>query len=130
MVNINYKGDYMEIIMINRSKIKPDLEQPRKYFDDEKLSLLSQSIKDNGIKDPLKVREKNGQYILIDGERRFRASEGIQNVIPCIVENPENILESQLITSCQRIQGLISPAIGGQRLRATSYSSGLISRSS
>jgi ParB family chromosome partitioning protein len=90
----------MNVIMIKRNKIIPDVDQPRKTFDNEKLELLKENIKLNGIKDPLHVREEDGQYILIDGERRLKSSDGILDELPCIVESPDNVLELQLVTSC------------------------------
>jgi ParB family transcriptional regulator, chromosome partitioning protein len=55
--------------------IFPDENQPRKYFDGDKLNKLKDSIKKNGILNPLIV-EKQGanKYLLVDGERRFRAA--------------------------------------------------------
>lgn len=57
------------------TEIEPDKNQPRKIFDEEKLSELADSIKENGIITPLIVRkEENGRYKLIAGERRWRAA--------------------------------------------------------
>lgn len=68
-------------------KIRPNKTQPRKYFDEEELRSLSQSIANNGLLQPLTVRKlRNGEFELIAGERRLRASvmAGFQK-IPCIV---------------------------------------------
>lgn len=54
-------------------KIKPSPWQPRRHFDEEKIAELAQSIRANGLVQPLVVREKDGMYELIAGERRFRA---------------------------------------------------------
>ena len=55
--------------------IEPNREQPRKTFEDEALSELSQSIKENGILQPLLVRPMpDGSYRLVAGERRYRAA--------------------------------------------------------
>jgi ParB family chromosome partitioning protein len=57
------------------TEIEPDKNQPRKIFDEEKLSELADSIKENGVITPLIVRkEENGRYKLIAGERRWRAA--------------------------------------------------------
>ncbi len=57
------------------TEIEPDKNQPRKIFDEEKLTELADSIKENGIITPLIVRkEENGRYKLIAGERRWRAA--------------------------------------------------------
>lgn len=66
--------------MINTLKIKeiiPDKNQPRKYFQVEKMASLKDSIKKHGIISPLTVQKTSGGYLLIDGERRFRAAQEI-----------------------------------------------------
>ena len=68
-------------------KIRPNKAQPRKVFNEEDLSALSQSITENGILQPLTVRKVSAtEYELIAGERRLRASvmAGLRKV-PCIV---------------------------------------------
>jgi len=93
----------MEIQYITRDKIFPDKEQPRKYFDEENLERLKQSIKDNGIEQPIIIMKDGTSYKIIDGERRWRASNGIVKTIPCIIKTPEtelDILEYQLRTDC------------------------------
>ena len=62
-------------ILIPISKIKANKDQPRKIFKDKELVELSNSIKENGIIQPITVSEENGQFIIIAGERRFRASK-------------------------------------------------------
>lgn len=65
------------VIEIPLSAIAPDPDQPRKFFDEEELQLLAQSIKDKGLINPILVRhnpEHPGTYIIIAGERRYRAS--------------------------------------------------------
>ena len=68
-------------------KIRPNKSQPRKQFDEDELSALSQSIRENGILQPLTVRRvSTTEFELIAGERRLRASvlAGLRKV-PCIV---------------------------------------------
>ena len=68
-------------------KIRPNKAQPRKQFDEEELTALSQSILENGILQPLTVRRATAtEFELIAGERRLRASAlaGLKKV-PCIV---------------------------------------------
>jgi ParB family transcriptional regulator, chromosome partitioning protein len=55
------------------SLIKSNPYQPRRYFDEEKLILLADSIKEHALLQPITVAEINGEYILIAGERRLRA---------------------------------------------------------
>ncbi len=65
--NINY---------ISTDKIIPNLYQPRKYFNEESIEELAQSIKVYGIIQPLSVRKiKDGEYELVAGERRLRAAK-------------------------------------------------------
>jgi len=90
----------MKIENIPISSIKPDKEQPRKYFDDEALERLKQSIIDNGIESPLRVKENGKGYVIIDGERRWRASQDILTELPCIIDDGKDILEKQLRTDC------------------------------
>ena len=58
---------------IKVSLIKSNPFQPRRYFDEEKLNLLADSIKEHGLIQPITVAEINGEYVLIAGERRLRA---------------------------------------------------------
>jgi ParB/RepB/Spo0J family partition protein len=93
----------MKIKFIDYSDIKPDINQPRKIFKNESLQLLKLSIKNSGIEQPLIVRKDNQSYIIIDGERRWRASKGIIKKLPCIIKQTDNkidILEQQLRTDC------------------------------
>ena len=82
----NRNNDYSQILMVPIGKIKPNSGQPRRYFDHEALLSLAESIKQNGILQPLSVRKRtNGDYELVAGERRLRASliAGLTHV-PCI----------------------------------------------
>jgi ParB family chromosome partitioning protein len=91
----------MNIQEIRISDISPDPDQPRKTFDDEALERLTQSIKDNGIEQPIIVRANGKGYIIIDGERRWRAakSAGLKD-IPSIISTDDSILEKQLRSDC------------------------------
>ena len=76
-----------EISKIKISLVDPKSDQPRKYFDKEALEQLASSIMENGLLQPILVREYGeGRYQIIAGERRFRASKlaGISE-IPAIV---------------------------------------------
>ena len=76
-----------KIISIPQTDILPNPNQPRKRFDYDELEGLAQSIRTNGILQPLLVRSlEGGKYELIAGERRLRASRLIGLVtVPCIV---------------------------------------------
>ena len=76
-----------QIILIPQEEIYPNPNQPRKRFDFDELEGLAQSIRQNGIIQPIAVRiNTKGEYELISGERRLRASRlvGITQ-IPCII---------------------------------------------
>lgn len=73
----------------------PDENQPRKYFNAEKLKGLKASIKQYGIINPLVVEEMGkGKYLLTDGERRFRAATELKmKEVPVTIEQPQDATE-------------------------------------
>lgn len=102
-------------------KIRPNKAQPRKIFNEEELSALSQSILENGILQPLTVRKvSTAEYELIAGERRLRASvmAGLRKV-PCIVikcSDKESAVYA-LLENLQRCDlGMFEEARGVSRL--------------
>lgn len=80
------KSKEQTVVQIPVKDIVPNPYQPRKRFDEDKLSELSQSIGENGILQPLTVRKIKNTYELVAGERRLRAAKmlGLSSV-PCIV---------------------------------------------
>ena len=94
------------MIEIDIDLIEPNNFQPRTNFDEGRLEELAQSIRSNGVIQPLLVRKIAGEkYQLVAGERRWRAAQraNLQKV-PCVVkEIPENkMLELALIENIQR----------------------------
>ena len=88
------------------SLIDPKSDQPRKYFDKDALEELASSIVENGLLQPILVREYgDGRYQIIAGERRFRASKlaGLTE-IPAIVLDRDNksVAQIALIENIQR----------------------------
>jgi ParB family chromosome partitioning protein len=80
-------------------------QQPRRYFDAEKLAQLTASIREHGILEPLLVRPKQGQYELVAGERRFRAAQEIGLAeVPVMVHQLDDrqALQVALIENLQR----------------------------
>ena len=75
-----------EIIHIHIDKVIPNISQPRKYFNEEAIQELSESIKQYGIIQPLTVRKRGDVYELVAGERRLRAAK-LANLeqVPCNV---------------------------------------------
>lgn len=90
---------------ISINLIKPNQDQPRKFFDEEKILQLSESIKEHGIIQPLVVKKQDDSYIIVAGERRWRAAKaaGIKEV-PVIVMSltDKQVLEISLIENIQR----------------------------
>ena len=93
-------------LLISINKIKSDEEQPRKLFDSEKIAELAESIKTHGIIQPLILRKHmEDQYIIVAGERRWRAAKmaGLKEVPAVIMElTDRDILEVSLIENIQR----------------------------
>jgi ParB family chromosome partitioning protein len=94
-----------DLIELDIDQIRPADVQPRGVFKEAALEGLAQSIRQNGIIQPLVVRRFAGGYQLIAGERRWRAAQkaGLHKV-PCIVKEvaEENLLEMSLIENIQR----------------------------
>lgn len=94
------------ITKIKLSLIEPNKNQPRKTFDEEKIEILSNSIKENGLIQPIIITpSKNGMYKIVAGERRWRASKkaGLKE-IPAVVRDysDEEVAEIALIENLQR----------------------------
>lgn len=93
------------LLEIDLDLIKPNAEQPRTRFTESNLEELSQSIKANGVVQPIIVRRKGTEYEIVAGERRWRASQraGLQK-IPAIIKevSDEKLLELALIENIQR----------------------------
>jgi ParB family chromosome partitioning protein len=94
------------VLLLKIRDIEPNPEQPRKTFDKEKLEDLASSIKEHGLIQPVLVKPAdNGMYIIIAGERRWRASKlaGLKE-IPCIIGeySEKEVMELALIENLQR----------------------------
>jgi len=86
-------------------KIAPDPQQPRKQFDETALEELASSISVHGIVQPLIVANSGSSYIIIAGERRYRAAQLLKlDVVPVIVRSfgDQEKLEISLIENVQR----------------------------
>jgi len=86
-------------------KIVPNPNQPRTHFNESQLEELSESIRENGVLQPLLVRKKGSSYEIIAGERRYQASKiaGLKK-LPVIVKDVDDqkMLELALIENLQR----------------------------
>lgn len=92
-------------IQISIKDIDPNYEQPRKHFDEDALNDLAESIKLHGVIQPIVVVRMGMRFMIIAGERRFRAAKmaGL-TTIPAIIKNysPQQIREISLIENLQR----------------------------
>jgi ParB family chromosome partitioning protein len=87
------------------SQITADPSQPRKTFNEESLNELAGSIKKHGVIQPITVQPLEKAYIIVMGERRFRASKiAGKKTIPCIVRefSSDDVREVQIIENLQR----------------------------
>lgn len=87
-------------------KVEPNPRQPRRVFDEEELQALADSIAEHGIVQPLAVRDEgNGYYMIIAGERRWRAARlaGLDEV-PVVVLDADDrtVMELALVENLQR----------------------------
>ena len=105
IINQNLSIDKKGLLLVPIEKIYRDEQQPRKEFDEEKISELAQSIKENGLIQPLilSIRD-NDTYTIVAGERRWRASqEANLKIIPSLLL-PEDLDKDEisLIENIQR----------------------------
>lgn len=95
--------DTIQYIDIN--EIKPNENQPRKVFDEEKIGELAASITEHGIIQPLVVRKRKHGYEIVAGERRWRAARKAElKEVPCLIReftDEENMLVA-IIENMQR----------------------------
>ena len=93
------------VLELRIDEVHPNPNQPRKNFDQTALEELAQSIKNHGVIQPLVVNKEDDGYMIIAGERRWRASKiaGLEYV-PCIIKNytEKQIKEIALIENLQR----------------------------
>lgn len=85
--------------------IVPNPYQPRKYFNDTAIKELSESIKKHGLLQPIIVVQKDEGYMLLAGERRFRATKeaGLETIRAIVADiESENLRELALIENIQR----------------------------
>lgn len=100
-----YAQVHDDYLLCPLARISPDPEQPRQHFDDQALEELCQSVREHGVIQPLVVRQNGDDFILIAGERRYRAATrlGLESV-PVVIRDvaTEEALELALIENLQR----------------------------
>ncbi len=93
------------VMMLRISSVEPNREQPRKDFDEDRLTELAESIREHGVIQPLLVQKAGKHYEIIAGERRWRAAKqaGLKE-IPAIVReySKQEAVEVSLIENIQR----------------------------
>ncbi len=98
-------GKTEKVVEMKINDIEPNINQPRKAFDNDKIMELADSIKEHGVLQPIIVSKKDNYYQIIAGERRWRASKvaGLKT-IPAIVRDYDErkIREVALIENIQR----------------------------
>jgi ParB family chromosome partitioning protein len=112
---------------VSIADIDPNPLQPRRVFNPERLEELAQSIRSNGIIQPLVVRKLGDRYQLVAGERRWRAAKlaGIEQVPVVVRDIPDDrLLEITLIENIQRedlnpIETAVALARMGTELKLT-----------
>jgi len=97
--------DRERVQRVSLDRIRPSALQPRKQFSEDSLRELADSIREQGIVQPLIVRERNGFFELIAGERRWRAAQLLKlPEVPIITREADDrsVLELALIENLQR----------------------------
>lgn len=97
------EGEVIDEIQL--SQIKPNPFQPRRIFDEEKINELAQSIKEHGVFQPIILKKVRLGYIIVSGERRFRAASKVGlTTIPSIIRQYEEskVAEIALAENLQR----------------------------
>ncbi|RJO61413.1 ParB/RepB/Spo0J family partition protein [candidate division WS5 bacterium] len=119
-LNIKSKSSKETLINVPVNSIEPNSLQPRQTFSDESLADLAESIRENGIIQPLIVVRKGNGFELVAGERRLRAAKvvGLYEV-PVIIRDAEKLkkLELALVENVQRDDlNVIEEALAYQKL--------------
>ena len=114
-----------KVVYLNNNDILPNRFQPRKYFDEEEIMQLSESIKEHGVINPIIVRKLGDKYELVAGERRYKANILAGNDdIPAIIMDV-NDKESSEIAVVENIQrkdlNAIEEAISYKRILDIGY---------
>lgn len=93
------------VCVVRLSEVEPNPEQPRKAFENEPLESLAESIAQHGIIQPIVVRRRGDMYMIITGERRWRAARmaGLSEVPVMIIEaDDKKAAELALVENIQR----------------------------
>lgn len=101
---VSTKSEINNITELDIDLVSPNKEQPRKKFDEEKLQALADSIELHGIVSPLIVVKKDNYYMIVAGERRYRAARLLKlKKVPVIVKDYDE-LKSEEIALVENLQ--------------------------
>lgn len=97
---------YAKLEEIELQKIEANPDQPRKIFDEERLKELSESLKQQGLVQPIVVRAKGDKFEIIAGERRWRAAKlaGLQKIPAIVRDDKISALENDLASLVENLQ--------------------------
>lgn len=104
-VDINTEFDGEAIIDVKLKEIKPNPYQPRKIFNEEQIDELAASINEHGVFQPIILKKVTNGYIIVAGERRYRACKKLGlETIPAIIReyNQAKVAEIALLENLQR----------------------------
>lgn len=114
-----------KVIYLDNNDILPNRFQPRKYFDEEEIMQLSESIKEHGVINPIIVRKLGDKYELVAGERRYKANilAGNDNIPAIIMDvNDKESSEIAVVENIQRKDlNAIEEAISYKRILDIGY---------
>lgn len=109
-----------ELIELDLDLLDANVDQPRTHFDEAKLTELAESIRANGLVQPILVRRKGSRYQIVAGERRWRAAQRANlHKIPAVVRDipDDKLLELALVENIARQElNPIEEALAYQRL--------------
>ncbi len=103
--NLDAINDEATVVQLQTSDVEPNPFQPRKSFDEDSLKELSQSIKTQGVFQPILVRKTILGYEIISGERRYRATKmaGLDTIPAIVYEyDDKQMMEVGIIENIQR----------------------------
>ena len=120
-IKIEDSSDNHEIHEVSIGSIQTNPFQPRKNFNEEEIKGLAESIKNQGLLQPIIVRKKGDYFEIISGERRFRAFQYLKrNSVPSIIKqnvSDREMIELALIENIQREElNEIEKAVAYQKL--------------
>lgn len=118
-------SDRKKFVILETDRIVVNSNQPRKDFDPKALRHLADSIRQNGILQPLLVKSNNGSYEIVAGERRFRAAQmiGLEKVPAMLLEGLSKLEQIQLalIENLQREDLNVMELADGYALMVDEY---------